>query len=332
MQALEIPHTGMHASRIGLGTWAIGGKQWGGTDDAQAIRTIHAALDRGINLIDTAPAYGFGHSEEVVGKAIAEHGQRDKLLIATKVALAWGDDIEGLVRNATATRIEKEVEDSLRRLGTDTIDLYQVHWPDPLVPMEETARAMERLHRDGKIRAIGVSNFTPEQCHAFQQVAPLHTVQPPLNLFEREAERDIIPYTQREGLVMLTYGALCRGMLSGKMRRDSQFGGDDLRNTDPKFQQPRFDQYLAAVEALDRFAKERYGRRVLELAVRWLLDRHDNGIALWGGRRPDQMAPIERIVDWQLSHDDMAEIERLVDEHVTDPVGPEFMAPPTRDA
>lgn len=332
MQAMEIPRTGMHASRIGLGTWAIGGKQWGGTDDAQAIRTIHAALDRGINLIDTAPAYGFGHSEEVVGRAIAEHGQRDKLVIATKVALAWGDGIEGLVRNATATRIEKEVEDSLRRLGTDTIDLYQVHWPDPLAPMEETARAMERLHRDGKIRAIGVSNFTPEQCHTFQQVAPLHTVQPPLNLFEREAERDIIPYTQREGMVMLTYGALCRGLLSGKMQRDSQFGGDDLRNADPKFQQPRFDQYLAAVEALDRFAKERYGRRVLELAVRWLLDRHDNGIALWGGRRPDQMAPIERIVDWQLSHDDMAEIERLVDEHVTDPVGPEFMAPPTRDA
>ncbi|MHB0775198.1 aldo/keto reductase [Halomonas sp. WWR20] len=331
MQTLEIAGTGINASRIGLGTWAMGGKQWGGTDDAQAIRTLHAALDRGITLIDTAPAYGFGHSEEVVGKAIAEYGQRDRLVIATKVALEWGEGFEGVVRNATAARIEQEVEDSLRRLGTDVIDLYQVHWPDPKVPMEETARVMERLYRDGKIRAIGVSNFTPEQCDAFREVAPLHSIQPPLNLFERDAERDIIPYAKREGLAMLTYGALCRGLLSGKMRRDTQFNGDDLRNVDPKFQSPRFDQYLAAVDALDRFAEQRHGKHVLELAVRWLLDRHANGIALWGARKPEQMEPIERITDWQLSSDDMDEIERLVNEHVTDPVGPEFMAPPTRD-
>ncbi|GAB2786055.1 aldo/keto reductase AkrN [Halomonas shantousis] len=331
MQTLEIAGTGIHASRIGLGTWAMGGKQWGGTDDAQAIRTIHAALDRGITLIDTAPAYGFGHSEEVVGKAIAEYGQRDRLAIATKVALEWGEGFEGVVRNATAARIEQEVEDSLRRLGTDVIDLYQVHWPDPKVPMEETARAMERLYRDGKIRAIGVSNFTPEQCDAFREVAPLHSIQPPLNLFERDAERDIIPYAEREGLAMLTYGALCRGLLSGKMRRDSQFNGDDLRNVDPKFQSPRFEQYLDAVAALDRFAEQRHGKHVLELAVRWLLDRHANSIALWGARKPEQVEPIERITDWQLSRDDMEEIERLVNEHVTDPVGPDFMAPPTRD-
>lgn len=331
MQTLEIPGTGIRASRIGLGTWAMGGKQWGGTDDAQAIRTIHAALDRGISLIDTAPAYGFGHAEEVVGKAIAEHGQRDRLVLATKVALEWGEGIDGVVRNGSASRIEREVEDSLRRLGTETIDLYQVHWPDPTRPMEETTRAMERLYRDGKIRAIGVSNFTPAQCDSFRQAAPLHTVQPPLNLFERDAERDVIPYARREGLAMLTYGALCRGLLSGKMHRDAEFTGDDLRNSDPKFQPPRFAQYLAAVEALDRFAQARHGKRVLELAVRWLLDRHGHGIALWGGRRPEQMAPIEGIVDWQLGDDDLAEIERLVDEHVTDPVGPEFMAPPARD-
>ncbi|MEC9481736.1 MAG: aldo/keto reductase [Halomonas sp.] len=331
MQSLEIADTGIVASRIGLGTWAMGGRQWGGTDDAQAIRTIHAALDRGITLIDTAPAYGFGHAEDVLGRAIAESGQRDRLVVATKAALEWGEGIAAVVRNATQARIEQEVEDSLRRLGVEAIDLYQVHWPDPKTPMEETARTMERLYRDGKIRAIGVSNFSPAQCDAFREAAPLHTVQPPLNLFEREAERDIVPYAKREGLTMLTYGALCRGLLTGKMRHDSTFTGDDLRQSDPKFQQPRFDQYLAAVEALDRFARERHDRGVLELSVRWLLDRHTNGIALWGARRPEQVDPVERIVDWQLSAEEMDEIERIVDEHVTDPVGPEFMAPPTRD-
>ncbi|WP_227367452.1 aldo/keto reductase [Halomonas sp. M20] len=330
MQTLKFSGTDITASRIGLGTWAIGGWMWGGTDDDQSVRTIHAALDRGVTLIDTAPVYGFGHSEEVVGRAVAEYGQRDKLVLATKVAMEWKDD-ESVVRNASAARIEKEVEDSLRRLRTDTIDLYQIHWPDPLVPMEETARAMERLYRDGKIRAIGVSNFSTEQCDAFREVAPLHSVQPPLNLFEREAERDIIPYAEREGLVMLTYGALCRGLLTGKMKSDSTFGGDDLRNNDPKFQSPRYSQYLSAVDALDRFARERHDKSVLELAVRWLLDRHDNGIALWGARRPDQVEAIERIDGWQLGSDDLNEIERIVDEHVKDPVGPEFMAPPSRN-
>lgn len=197
--------------------------------------------------------------------------------------------------------------------------------------MEDTARTMERLYRDGKIRAIGVSNFSPKQCDAFREVAPLHAVQPPLNLFERDAERDIIPYAKRDGLAMLTYGALCRGLLTGKMHRDYGFSGDDLRNNDPKFQQPRFDQYLAAVDALDRFAQERHGKRVLELTVRWLLDRNANGIALWGARRPDQVDPVERIADWTLSDEEIEEIECIVDEHVQDPVGPEFMAPPTRD-
>lgn len=330
MQTLKIANTDITASRIGLGTWAMGGWMWGGTDDDQAVRTIHAALDQGVTLIDTAPVYGFGHAEEVVGRAVTESGKRDALVLATKVAMEW-DAQENVMRNASASRIKKEVEDSLRRLQTDIIDLYQVHWPDPLVPMEETARAMERLYRDGKIRAIGVSNFSPEQCDAFREVAPLHSVQPPLNLFERGAEQDIIPYAKRHDMTMLTYGALCRGLLTGNMHEDSTFEGDDLRNSDPKFQSPRFAQYLAAVEALDQFAQERYGKRVLELAVRWLLDRHDNGVALWGARRPDQVEPVAAIDDWRLENADLDEIERIVDQHVTDSVGPDFMAPPSRE-
>ncbi|GHC31502.1 aldo/keto reductase [Aidingimonas halophila] len=330
MESVRIPGTELVPSRVGLGTWAIGGWKWGGTDDANAVRTIHAALDRGITLIDTAPVYGFGHSEEIVGRAIAEYGQRDKMVLATKTALEWQEGSDGVVRNASAARIEKEINDSLRRLRTETIDLYQIHWPDPRVPMEETANAMRRLYRDGKIRAIGVSNFTSEQCEAFREVAPLHSVQPPLNLFERDAERDIIPYAQREGLVFLAYGALCRGLLTGKMHADSTFTGDDLRQSDPKFRAPRFTQYLAAVEALTQYARERHDKPVLALAVRWVLDAHPNAIALWGARRPDQVTPLDDIDGWTLEASDLRDIDTLIDEHVTDPVGPEFMAPPAR--
>ncbi len=234
METTRLQGIDIDASRIVLGTWAIGGWMWGGSDEEESIRTIHAALDQGINVIDTAPVYGFGRSEEIVGKALARRGGRDRLVIATKVALEWRDG--KVFRNATAVRIEAEIEDSLRRLGTDTIDLYQVHWPDPLVPIEETAAAMAKLHRQGKIRAIGVSNYSPEQMDLFRQAAPLQSCQPPYNLFERQIERDVLPYCKEKGIALLAYGALCRGLLSGKMTADRKFEGDDLRKIDPKFQ------------------------------------------------------------------------------------------------
>ncbi|HKJ87844.1 MAG TPA: aldo/keto reductase, partial [Gammaproteobacteria bacterium] len=281
MEHTVIPGTGLEVSRIGLGTWAMGGWMWGGTDEAESIRTIHAALERGINLVDTAPAYGFGRSEEVVGRALEQWGRREDVVVATKVGLEW-DDRENIRRNGTAARIRQEVDDSLRRLRTEYIDLYQVHWPDPLVAPEETAEALHGLMEAGKIRAIGVSNFSPEQMEAFRREAPLHTNQPPYNLFERQIEDDVAPYCREQGIGMVTYGALCRGLLSGKMREDTTFEGDDLRNVDPKFQAPRYAQYLAAVDRLDRFARDRYGVGVLALAVRWLLDRPGVTAALWG--------------------------------------------------
>ncbi|WP_028238239.1 aldo/keto reductase [Stutzerimonas azotifigens] len=314
-------------SRIGLGTWAIGGWMWGGADDAASVETIRRAVASGINLIDTAPVYGFGHSEEVVGKAL--QGIRDQAVIATKVALEWPG--ERVRRNATAARIRSEVEDSLRRLRTDRIDLYQVHWPDPRVPHEETARELERLREAGKILAIGVSNYSPAQMDVFRRYAPLASVQPPYNLFERAIERDVLPYARQNGLVVLAYGALCRGLLSGRMRADTRFGGDDLRQSDPKFRQPRFGQYLAAVEALARFARERHGKSVLALAIRWILDQGPT-VALWGARRPDQLNGIDDAFGWKLDAGDLAEIDAILAEHVKDPVGPEFMAPPARQA
>ncbi|HTU69821.1 MAG TPA: aldo/keto reductase [Candidatus Baltobacteraceae bacterium] len=325
MEFTQVRNTDIRASRIGLGTWAIGGWMWGGPDDDAAVATIQRALDAGITLVDTAPAYGQGHSEEVVGRALK--GRRDRTVIATKVGLVW-DEHGNVHRNASAARINEEIDGSLRRLQTDYIDIYQVHWPDPSTPMEETAKAMQALHDAGKIRAIGVSNFSPAQMDEFSRYATLHTLQPPYNLFEREAEKDALPYGVAHELTALTYGALCRGLLSGKMRTGTAFSGDDLRRTDPKFQPPRYEQYLRAVARLDELAQARFGKRVIHLALRWVLDQPGVGAALWGARRPDQVDPISGVFDFSLDAGTKAEIDRILAEEITDPVGPEFMAPP----
>lgn len=328
MEFTQIANTDMKASRIGLGTWAIGGWMWGGTNEEDSIKTIHAALDRDINFIDTAPVYGFGTSEEIVGKAVKQYGNRDNILIATKAALNWKNDEP--FRDASKERIMKEVDDSLKRLQTDYIDVYQIHWPDPTVPIEETAEAMKELYDAGKIRAIGVSNFSPDQMETFCQTAPLHTAQPPYNLFERDIEKDILPYTEKNNITTILYGSLCRGLLSGKMTPGHKFDGDDLRNSDPKFQDPRFNQYLNAVDQLDKLAKENYGKSVIHLAVRWILDQPGTGIALWGARRPDQVEAVSEIVGWKLTEEDQATIDKILDATIDEPVGPEFMAPPTK--
>ena len=327
LELATIAGTSLAVSLVGLGTWAIGGWMWGGTDEEGSIKTIQAAVERGINLIDTAPAYGFGRSEEIVGQAIAECGLRSRVVIATKTGLEWKDG--RVFRNAGRDRVLSEAIDSLRRLRTDYIDIYQVHWPDPLVPIEETAEAMQTLFDQGKIRAIGVSNFSVAQIERFRRVAKLHVVQPPYNLFEREIESELSPYCRQSGLATLTYGALCRGLLSGKLQEDAHFGGDDLRLTDPKFQPPRYAQYLAAVQRLDQFARDRYGKRVIQLAVRWLLDQGTTA-ALWGARRPGQLQPIDEVFGWSLDAAAKSEIDRILRESITDPVGPEFMAPPAR--
>jgi aryl-alcohol dehydrogenase-like predicted oxidoreductase len=328
MEYVDIPGTTIRASRIALGTWAIGGWMWGGSDEREAINTIHTALDRGINLIDTAPVYGFGHSEEIVGKALAIGGRRKRALIATKAGLNWKDNKP--FRDARKMRIVGEVENSLLRLRTDVIDLYQIHWPDPDTPIAEIAEAMGALHQAGKIRAIGVSNFSPSQMDEFRKVAPLHTAQPPYNLFERGIEQDVLPYCRARDIAVLAYGSLCRGLLSGRMSQATRFTGDDLRKSDPKFLAPRFGQYLSAVDELDRIAKERFGRRVIHLAVRWVLDRNKMDIALWGARRADQLSPIAGALGWHLDSEAMAEIDSILDKTIENPVGPEFMAPPNR--
>jgi len=324
---VNIPGTRLNVSRVALGTWAMGGWMWGGTDARESIDTIHAALHQGINLIDTAPMYGFGVSEEIVGTAL--RGIRSQVVIATKVGLESRDG--KVYRNASRARILQEIDDSLRRLRTDYIDIYQVHWPDPMVPVEETAEAMRSLYEQGKIRAIGVSNFSVAQMERFRRVAPLHVLQPPYNLFERDIEAQILPYCRANQIATFGYGALCRGLLSGRMRPDTKFADDDLRRIDPKFQPPRFAQYLDAVRQLDELAQRQFQRRVIHLAVRWMLDRGIS-VALWGGRHPAQVEAALGVAGWSLNSTDREQIERIVNASVSDPVGPEFMAPLQRAA
>ena len=328
METLAIGVSGLTASRIALGTWAIGGRNWGGDSDLdESIRTIRSAVDHGITLIDTAPVYGFGRAEEILGMALSA-GLRQRVVIATKVGLEWRGG--GKVwRNSSPARIREEIEGSLRRLRTDYIDLYQVHWPDPLVPIQETAGALARLLTEGKIRAIGVSNYSSEQMAAFREVAPIHSVQPPYNLFERGAESDVLPYAAQHGIAVLCYGALCRGLLTGTMTSATRFIGDDLRRYDPKFQEPRYSQYLAAVTALKRYAHERYGLPVVALAVRWVLNQGDT-LALWGARHPAQLDSAKDAMGWELDDQAKRHIDEILRQTVKDPVGPEFMAPPSR--
>jgi len=316
-------------SRIGLGTWAIGGSEWGQVSDSDAVATCLAIFDRGINLIDTAPIYGRGRAEEIVGKAMRKYGQREEFFVATKAGLEWNAD--GVFANSTPERLRQEFEDSLRRLNTEYVDLYQIHWPDTVIPVERAAEVLLALYGEGKIRAIGVSNFSAVQMAAFHSIAPLHSNQPPYNLFERAIDENVLPYCRKHSIAVLTYSSLCRSLLAGRLTEHTRFPEGDIRRVDPKFQPPRFAQYLDAVARLDAFARLRYSKGVLELAVRWVLDSPGVTAALWGAKRPDQLRAVEGIFGWRLDEDAMREIDAIVRESVIDPVGPEYLAPGVRE-
>ena len=320
---------GVKVSRIGLGTWAIGGLDWGAIPDDVAISTCLGALERGINLIDTAPIYGHGRAEEIVGRAIRTHGRREDFFIATKFGLDWNPF--GVFSNSTEPRLRAELEASLRRLGTDYIDLYQVHWPDTRTPIAETAALLAEFQRQGKVRSLGVSNFSVAQMEEFRAVAPLASNQPPYNLFERDIDEAVLPWCANNGVAVLTWSSLCRSLLGGRVTCGMSFDKGDIRRVDPKFREPHFSQYITAVERLAAFAKERYGKTVLELAVRWVLDRPGVSVALWGAKRPDQLDAVSGVMGWKLDDDAMADIDRIVVESVTDPIGPEYLTPKVRE-
>jgi aryl-alcohol dehydrogenase-like predicted oxidoreductase len=320
---------GIEVSRVGLGTWAIGGSEWGAVSEESAISTCLSAIERGINLIDTAPIYGRGRAEEIIGKAILQHGRRDAFYIATKAGLDWNE--RGVFANSTSTRLRREIEDSLRRLSTNYIDLYQVHWPDTRTPVAEVAGLLAEFQREGKVRALGVSNFSVAQMEEFRRVAPVASDQPPYNIFERDIDAQILPWCGAHGVSVLTYSSLCRSLLGGRLHRGMKFEAGDIRAVDPKFQEPQFSQYMTAVERLTALARDRFGKTIIELAARWVLDRPGVSVALWGAKRPDQLDAVDGVMGWKLNAEAMDEIDRIVAESVTDPVGPEYLTPQVRE-
>ncbi|MFQ3614936.1 MAG: aldo/keto reductase [Cyanobacteriota bacterium] len=331
MEFVTLADTGLRLSRVGLGTWAIGGGWWGPSDQQDSYTTVRKAIDLGITTLDTAPIYGFGLSEEVVGQAIKDSGRRDQVVIATKAGLDWSNN--KVVRNSSLPRLTQELEDSLRRLQTDVIDLYQIHWPDPVEPIEETAAFLGQLFKQGKIRAIGVSNFSPAQMDRFRQVASLHTDQPPYNLFERDIEADVLPYCRQNGIHTLMYSSLCRGLLSGRMSPETTFATGDMRSgIDPKFTEPRYSQYLKAAAELTQFAQDRYGKTLPQLAVRWMLDRPGVSVALWGARKPYHLDAVAGLWGWSLDEAAMQTIDRILQTCIPESIPPSFMAPPVRAA
>jgi aryl-alcohol dehydrogenase-like predicted oxidoreductase len=327
MEYRELGGTGLKVSVIGLGTWVMGGYLWGGAEDSESRATIRQALELGINLMDTAPIYGHGRAEELVGQVVAESGRRTDVILATKAGLQWNPEKTKVWRNGSRARILAEVDESLRRLQTDYIDIYQVHWPDAKVPLEETMSAMVELQSQGKIRFIGLSNADVSQIERCLRVGQVAVVQPPYNLFERGIEDHLLPFCRHRGIDTLIYSPLCRGLLSGKYRGDETFTRGDIRQKDPKFSGERFQVYLACIARLRSIA-ERNGCSVGQLAIRWCLDQSGVTVALCGARRPHQIDENAGAAGWRLFAGDLEAIDRIVEEAVAVPVGPEFMRPP----
>ncbi|ACP22210.1 putative aldo-keto reductase protein (plasmid) [Sinorhizobium fredii NGR234] len=314
----EIGRSGVRASAVGLGTWAIGGWMWGGTDEAESIAAIHASLDAGVTLIDTAPAYGLGRSEEIVGKAIA--GRRDKAVIATKCGLVWhmqegshffDQDGKPVHRYLGRDSIIHEVEQSLRRLGTDHIDLYITHWQDATTPIEETVAAMEDLKRAGKIRAIGASNVNRSELEQYINTGSLDAIQERYSMIDRQIEADLLPLTIANRVSTLSYSSLALGLLSGTIRSDRVFSGDDQRKDNPRFSVANRQKAKEFAEAI-RPVAERHGASIAQTVIAWTLGQPGVTFALCGARNPSQALDNARAGTLRLADEDLAAIETAV--------------------
>ncbi|MBB3977572.1 aryl-alcohol dehydrogenase-like predicted oxidoreductase [Rhizobium azooxidifex] len=311
----EIGRSGVKASAVGLGTWAIGGWMWGGTDEAESIAAIQASLDAGVTLIDTAPAYGLGRSEEIVGKALA--GRRDKAVIATKCGLVWhtqkgnhffDQDGKPVHRYLGRDSIIHEVEESLRRLGTDYIDLYITHWQDPTTPIEETVAALEALKRAGKIRAIGASNVNRTELEQYIRTGSLDAIQERFSMIDREIEADLLPLTLASGGSTLSYSSLALGLLSGTIGPDRVFSGDDQRKDNPRFSVANRQKAKTFSETI-RSVADRHNASIAQVVIAWTLAQPGVTFALCGARNPAQALDNARAGTLRLSTDDLAAID-----------------------
>ncbi len=292
MEKRKLGYTDMEFTVIGLGTWAIGGGDWiygwGPQDDRDSIDTIREAIDLGINWIDTAAVYGLGHSEEIVGKAIK--GLRDKIYLATKVGRRWRsrDEIYG---DLSAKSVRAEMEDSLRRLGVDYVDLYQIHWPDPDAQIEEAWEEMAKLKEEGKTRYIGVSNFSVEQMRRVQKIHPIASLQPKYNILNPDIEDEILPFCKENNIGVIVYSPMASGLLTGKYTREkieALPSGDWRTFRNPDFQEPKLTKNLRIIEVM-REIGQKYGLPLSSLAIAWVLRREEVTSAIVGARRPGQM-------------------------------------------
>ena len=311
LKTAPLGSTGLEITRVGFGAWAIGGDGWefgwGPQEDDESVAAIQHALEQGINWIDTAAAYGFGRSEQVVGRAL--EGVAERPHVFTKCSLLEGPD-RRVIHNLRRDSVLAEAEASLERLGIDAIDLYQIHWPIPEADIEEGWSALAELKEDGLVRHIGVSNFDVEQLHRMQQTAPVETLQPPYSLVAREVEDQILPYCQREDIGVIAYSPMGSGLLTGRMTRERIDGlpEDDWRKHDTRFQEPQLSRHLAQVERLKAVA-QRYDATPGAVAVAWTLRNPAVDGAIVGFRRPDQVDPILTAAGLELTDDDVAEIE-----------------------
>jgi|SRR5579859_4505700 len=310
MKYTQLGQTTLQVSALSYGTWQFGGA-WGSFEAGEAQATIRKALDLGINFFDTAQAYGFGLAEQVLGQALRPElaSQRDRIVIATKGGLR--KDGETVVRDSSAGWLRQGVEQSLRNLGVDTIDLYQVHWPDPHTPFAETASTLEELTREGKIRYAGVSNYDVQQMREFEKTRKIDTLQPPYHLFRRDIEQDVLTYTRAHGIGVLVYGALGHGLLGGGYTPRTTFARDDWRSSSPMFQGEPFKHDLAVVGRLKTLAQQ-HGMSVAQLAIAWVLSNPAVDVAIVGARHPKQLAQTVPAADIQLSPEVLREIERIM--------------------
>jgi len=313
MQTRKLGFTDLELTTVGLGTWAMGGPWlygWGPQDDSEAVGAVLTALEKGINWIDTAPIYGLGHSEELVGEALKQTSQ--KPLIATKCGLLWSER-NHRIPCLEAKSIRWECHTSLKKLGVDVIDLYQMHWPQPDEDIEEGWEEMAKLAEAGKVRYIGVSNYNVEQLKRIQKIAPVASLQPPYSMLHREVEDELLGYCEENNIGVVAYSPMQRGLLTGKFSQErlAALALDDHRRRNPDFQEPQFTATLQLVDELRPIA-ERSGRTLAQLAISWVLRRPEVTAAIVGARRPEQIVETAPASDWDLSREDIDEIEQLL--------------------
>lgn len=315
MQTRQLGSTDLKLTTVGLGTWAMGGPWqfgWGPQDDEQAVASILHALDKGINWIDTAPVYGLGHSEELVARALNKTAT--KPFIATKCGLLWNDKKEK-VPCLKRQSIREECHASLKRLGVEVIDLYQMHWPDPAEDIEDAWEEMAKLAREGKVRYIGVSNFNVEQTKRIQKIAPVASLQPPYSMLHCEVEDGLLGYCAENKIGVVAYSPMQRGLLTGKFSQQRLAGLpiDDHRRRNPDFQEPQFSATLELVDQLRPIA-ERIGQTLAQLAISWVLRRPEVTAAIVGTRKPQQIEETSAAANLKLDPEDIEEIEQLLAE------------------